>query len=431
MKQIKWGCIQPLTGGMYIGARKAIGNEASWIISYPGTNETKYDKKGTLVSAGNEYNLTQWLKKHNAMVPYYTFSHKMYENKELTDVKISLTDYPENYSIESDNGPDFSDIDIVVAVPVCSGLSGATIAGQETKDTRNCNMMFIANYALAVVKPKIYIFENAPALFSGAAAKPVRDKLNYIAEKYNYSIVYYKTDTKYHDNCQRRPRTFVMFVRNDEKHNTAPVLQYEHKLVNVVDYLSRIPSDATQQVTATMRPDNVALFEYIKEKYGPKYRDNAKSWTIANIIDDNLWDDFANWLKTYNGVSQQVKDKLNKLFNHIQEKISEGKNFYCLAPGWSMPTDETVSACMFKSIPTLMHYSEDRLYTIREWLHIMGHPHDFELYGSIDSNYEKLGQNVPVRTVQWIVSEAVRVINGDVEYTDSNIAFFNNTKYTK
>ena len=59
MKQIKWGCIQPLTGGMYIGARQAIGTDASWIISYPGTNETKYDKEGTLISAGNEYNLTQ------------------------------------------------------------------------------------------------------------------------------------------------------------------------------------------------------------------------------------------------------------------------------------------------------------------------------------------------------------------------------------
>ena len=24
---MKWGCIQPLTGGMYIGARNAIGND--------------------------------------------------------------------------------------------------------------------------------------------------------------------------------------------------------------------------------------------------------------------------------------------------------------------------------------------------------------------------------------------------------------------
>ena len=32
-EKIKWGCIQPLTGGMYIGAEKAFGHPASWIIS--------------------------------------------------------------------------------------------------------------------------------------------------------------------------------------------------------------------------------------------------------------------------------------------------------------------------------------------------------------------------------------------------------------
>ena len=40
----------------------------------------------------------------------------------------------------------------------------------------------------AVIKPKIYIFENAPALFSGAAAKPVRDKLNYIAVEKDFYL---------------------------------------------------------------------------------------------------------------------------------------------------------------------------------------------------------------------------------------------------
>ena len=51
---MKWGCIQPLTGGMYIGARNAIGNDAEWIITYDGHDSVKRDKQGNIVSTGNE-----------------------------------------------------------------------------------------------------------------------------------------------------------------------------------------------------------------------------------------------------------------------------------------------------------------------------------------------------------------------------------------
>ena len=55
--KIKWGCIQPLTGGMYLGAEEAIGHPAEWILSFNGLDDVKYDKDNNIVSAGNEYNL--------------------------------------------------------------------------------------------------------------------------------------------------------------------------------------------------------------------------------------------------------------------------------------------------------------------------------------------------------------------------------------
>jgi hypothetical protein len=49
---------------MYLGAEQAIGHTASWIISFEGLDSVKYDKDNTkIVSAGNEYNLLQYLKK--------------------------------------------------------------------------------------------------------------------------------------------------------------------------------------------------------------------------------------------------------------------------------------------------------------------------------------------------------------------------------
>ena len=46
MNKIRWGAIQPLTGGMYIGTEQAIGNKAEWIISFPGFCDCKLDESG-------------------------------------------------------------------------------------------------------------------------------------------------------------------------------------------------------------------------------------------------------------------------------------------------------------------------------------------------------------------------------------------------
>ena len=42
---------------------------------------------------------------------------------------------------------------------------------------------------------------------------------------------------------------------------------------------------------------------------------------------------------------------------------------------------------------------------------MMGMPHDFILYGDINDNYAKIGQNVPARTAQFIVSEVLKLLN--------------------
>jgi hypothetical protein len=50
--------------------------------------------------------------------------------------------------------------------------------------------------------------------------------------------------------------------------------------------------------------------------------------------------------------------------------------------------------------------------------------------GDINANYAQIGQNVPVRTAQWIVSEAVRLVeNWDtIDRNGNNIKYIDNTK---
>ena len=207
-KSIKWCALQPLTGGAYCGAEEAIGHPAEFIISYPGFDAPKYDKTGKLIDAGNEYNLIKYLEKHNRMIPYYQFDRTPFQDDLDLNVKLLRNG---NESVH----PDYSNMDLVIAVPVCAGLSAATRASEETLDSRNSNMVFLANYALGVIKPKVYIFENAPRLTNmSPLSKSVRAKLESIAKQFSYKVAYYRTDTQLHDNCQRRPRTFVLFFND-------------------------------------------------------------------------------------------------------------------------------------------------------------------------------------------------------------------------
>ena len=422
MKKIKWGCIQPLTGGMYIGARNAIGHKAEWILSYKGLDSVKTRPDGSLGAVGNEYSLLKWCEKRNELPVYKVFDRNTFDTDMSTDVKLLNAGW-------NDGEVDFEDIDIVVSVPVCSGLSKATIAKDDTKTQRNCNMLWNEKYALSVIKPKVYIFENAPTLFTSASADGIRNEIEDIAYANGYCVAYYRTDTKYHDNCQRRQRTFVIIFKNTG--HGVPKMSYEYKPVGVKEFFERIPDDATQNVALELSEPNKMMFDFIRQYYGPQWREKSCVEMLDNMINYNLWDEYYDFIDNYD-TTDEVKRRHKKLCDHIQYKLSIKMNYYALCPQFIKSDARTIPTCMFKAIPTVIHYKYDRLLTMREWLFAMGHPLDFEMYGDMNVNYQKLGQNVPVRTAQWIVSDVVRILNGeDVEYTDKMYERFDNVKYCR
>ena len=424
MKKIKWGCIQPLTGGMYIGAEYAIGHPAAWIISYPGLTSVKLKKNGETGAVGNEYNLLKWCEKNNGLPPYVLFDRKPFDDyKDSNEIKL-IED-----STWSTTKPDFSNTDLVISVPVCSGLSQATIAKNDTKDARNNNMIFNALYTLKVIQPIVYVFENAPTLASNTGAH-VRNILNRIGAENGYSVGYFKTNTLYHDNCQNRPRTFVVFLKYRNNDKGFPMFKGYQKTTTIREYFERIPQDCTQNdITYTLSEDNKIIIDYIKHKLGSNWREKTRPWIFGNIIDNGWWEDAIEYVNNYNA-SQTARDKLVKYIKHVKEKLEQNGGIYSMTPICIKEDAEYIPACIFKTIPTVMHYREERLLTIREWLHSMGMPFDFELYGDIDSNAAKIGQNVPVNTAKYIVSEACRFINefDTIDRFNPSGYIFDNTK---
>lgn len=408
-KCIKWGFIQPLTGGFYIGARKAIGHDADWIISFPGFADKiiKKHKNGEkTILCGNEYNLLKWLEKQNVKVPYYLFDRNPFD--------IDFSNIKETKILSDDNTqPSFENMDLVIALPVCSGLSRITTSNTkiETRDSKNSNQLFITEYTLSVIKPKMYVYENAPALYSDSGVN-IRQKLEDIALKNHYSILYYKTDTCLHDNPQKRPRTFVIFQRwqKNDKVQLSNKFDWEDVEIKLTDYLNKIQEGTTQQVPIEMSHFNMALLDYTKHLFGEhNWREKSNKDLLLNIIVQNKYNDFKEFIKNncpY--VTEKEIDQFNHFLDHVKYKISINKGYYSC--NCYLGPNDKVGSIQYKSMQSYLHPKFDRHYTIREALFLMGMPNDFELYGTLKANFPKIGQNVPVRTAQFIISQVVNVL---------------------
>lgn len=423
--KLKWGCIQPLTGGMYLGAEEAIGHPAEWILSFNGLDDVKYDKDNNIVSAGNEYNLIKYLEDHNRCPEYYKiYEHGMFS----TDIDNYNPVIKHNDAVKT---PNYSDIDLVVAVPVCSGLSMATSGSKENKDTKNNNMLWITNYTLKVIQPKIYIFENAPTMM-GSRGDDLRIKLEEIAKNMGYSILYYKTDTAKHNNCQTRPRTFIVFQKHTIDGVQRPVLyNFENKPIDVLEYFNNISESLPQSEPVSTGIHNIMITEYYKDKFGENWMDNVteKLNLMDSLIKKNTLQDFIDYIENSNKWSDNEKEKALKYVKHIKYKKSLGLNYY----GADIQLyKKDFPSVQFRSIHNLFHPSGKRTCTVREFLSLMGMPEDFILYGD-ETNLPRIGQNVPVKTAKFVVSEAVRIINNwesNIRESDVNTIYVNNINET-
>lgn len=444
--KIKWGCVEPLTGGMLLGAEKAIGYKPEWVVSFKDFAGWQKDKEGNIIGAGNEQDIIEYLKKKNDMPDWFLIDHDPFvDDTNFTPDFIK----PEGYDVSDKDAPDYSDMDLVVAVPFCSGLSMSSTADAAHKAMRNCNMQWVANYVIKTIHPKIYLFENAPTLMS-ARGSEMRMAFERLAESEGYSVIYYKTDTKYHHNCQKRPRTFILFIQNRNGKHFIPEMKWERDNISIEQFLNELASDPLLQKDDPM---NVTLntgdkdgdvtvaipIRYNEYVFGPNWREEKRcrgdifQW-VADNKEGHEHDDFLKWAK--DNISEKAYKWYERYFKHIKEKAAMGLGYWAVTAKYF---DDCLPACMYKNVPVTVHPKENRLLTMREWFYAMGHPADMNMIGTPWNYFRQMGQNVPVKTAKWMVSEAVRIIkNWDIlpsmEDTDlfknagKGVAFFDNTK---
>lgn len=415
---VKWATIQPLTGGMPLGYEEIFGLP-EFIINNSANNTLEY---------------INYCKQRGHNIPVINMDW---------DLTTFLTEEDEILFNKVNN-----DIKLMVAVPICSGLSmlnncttGCSARG-DADNKQNQNMYNLSKFILQNIKPDVMCFENAPNAYS-SSGKGVLDNLIKIGKDNSYSLSIEKVDTYDHGIPQHRQRTFVYYWNS----KTSPYLKYEKvKTPNLIDYFSLIPKNSSKQdiypVSKTFDEDYT--YECIQDLYNKNKHKSiidvileidskGKNTSSLGFLNDTGFEQPIKWAENKINESLSNEDEtaikkytkaLNK-FKHCKSKVDDGKSFWDATI--SIATHRLyINALIGKNINGIVHPMEDRSLNLRELTFLMGMPNDFELTN--DKNFIMLTQNVPVCTAKHSAYNCSEFINSNLKMSRSSFIKQNNIK---
>lgn len=412
---IKYVFAQPLIGGMALGFEESFGCPPAAIITAGFDNDNHYIKY-------------------------------MNETRGLDIPVIRMnTDY-ETFVSESDEvlyNKICKQVDVLAHVAICSGLSqmnssnsGSMARGCADND-QNQNMYALTRLGMRM-DAKVVVFENAPAAYTKSGEKTV-DKLKEIADEYNYSTHLIKTDTLLHGIPQSRKRTFLSFYNS----TNPPLFKFDKKKpVSIKEYFKDIPKDSVHYDDYIDTPEGALghLYEFVL--YGTNSTSMLEAigvidtltsskkatWTAAQMTEilgfDKAIEYFDNKINENPDDASLIKVKAN--VEHYKKKKEAGLSF------WDNTTilanrGEFVNAIVGKSLTSMVNPIEERAYSIREMMFLMGMPHDFYLHNH-KTNWNHICQNVPVKTSAYIANQIYEFLNGNLEISTERFVKQDNIK---
>lgn len=372
---VKWAPLIPLIGGQMLGAEKAFGNAPSAIYSYDGFQAND--------------------------------SHYVNYQNEIKGRGIPYTIVEPNTRYES--------VDVISGTPPCAALSqlntGKTEAAKGAKCEKNEWMYKVFEDGIDLFKAKVVVVENAPALFTNKG-KDVAANLFDICTQRGYSLTLYKTSTKYHGIPQARDRTFAIGWKSEK----APIMSwYKRDRETFSEYLAKIQEDQLHQdMIINQKLDTEPYYQFIKSRTNEDPRkviSDSGNITAFNYVNKS-------------GLLKEANEWFHATGNELGIKYSEHaiKKFSMNLGIWDGSTHvfkDTMNAVIGRNMSDTIHPIYDRSLTVREALHMMGFPDDFELLGG-RGKINHIAQNVPVPTSRDIHTEIHKFLKGELSFSDTN-----------
>lgn len=358
-------------------------------------------------------------KKPEALISYGAFA----ANEE--SLRSYWPDVP-HYNLDEEEVPSMlHGVDFVSSTCPCAGLSMLNFSSGSSSNSRGSDaaqnewMYKSSEYVLERIQPKVLFGENAPGLFS-EMGKGVAARLFEIGQKHGYSMSLVKTSTAKHGIPQNRVRTFYFFWKSEY----APILSnYNRATKNLVDYLAEVPTDAThQQSIHDWKLTDMSTVKYLLEKKRLKWADVMKeegSGTLFQYIVQK------GWLDDCIAYSEETMpdSKDTRMLHHIKKKLGQGKGFWDASPRLSQVA---FNAVISKNMACGAHPVEERFMNVREYMHLMGLPHDYQL---VTGTWNHIAQNVPTVTARDWTYEVMKFLRGELASSGQKFYKQNNMAY--
>ena len=373
--------IVPLIGGIALGSEKAFGVRPEYILSYR-------------PFAQNDNHLVQY---YRGEVPYI-----------LLDEGMRPAIYP---------------IDVVSATCPCAGLS-ALSPSSNSNAAANDWMLQTAKYVLEEIQPRVFWGENAPRLAS-AMGEPVVAKLRKIGKANGYTLMIYKTKSLLHGLSQVRDRCFYFFFKGNDI-PVFPFIRREHeKIEDTIRGAKFVDDDEMKVLTNEDRPSKDPLYSFVLQKLHKNWT-HKRFWDSIEMTTNPLdtieasgikYAEVAAWLK-----EQGHPERLLKKLDRMHKKLESGGNI--MRKGVEIAKDY-IGAFVGHNPFSITHPDHDRFLTIRECLHIMCLPADFQLQGGL-KNLNHICQNVPVTTAADMAEFIKQYLAGDLPTVATDFMIIDN-----
>jgi site-specific DNA-cytosine methylase len=363
---IKYGSIVPLLGGMVLGHKKFYNKNPEIIYSYKEFNE-------------NDKNLLNYL------------DYKNY---------LYVDDFKEKI-----------DLDFVSTVCPCAGLTTLNHSKDPNKfggyAEQNEWMYKTANFVLNKIKPNVFFGENSSNLVS-INGYPVLYKLFKIGKNYGYNLSVFKSSLQEHGIPQTRTRAFYFFWKNK-----IPYLNWiKRPLVPYLEIISNIDKNSLYQEEYGNKYEENPEFEIIKE-FNIDINELTKFGKIFNyFFYKNIQDKLKEFLesnKDKNRYYSLYYRKIDFVFDKIKNKQGFW-DFQLLFPEEARVLPSINGKVMGK----IFNIKENRLFTLREYMRLMGLPDDFNLVNK--KNARHITQNVHVDVAYDITQNVDSYLNDKLPF---------------
>lgn len=297
---------------------------------------------------------------------------------------------------------------MIFGIPPCRFLSMLNVKHDRVAlgDSQNC-MIDIAKQA-GLHKPKVFCFQNAPRFSSAKRAlqwaiPTLIDQLKPLG----YKFAIYKTTTLNHGLPQKRQRTF--FIAYQGPHKLFGVYKWNHNPIQIDDLIGDLYNQDNNDIYKTKAQNKLQQW-LRKDSTHVHSHEPIQNWfywkqLMKYCISPNkslMWQmtykgqDYGyNWKQMLRQVkNQKDHDKLKKIFEHAQRKMSIGKGYWDSSP--MLARGKNVNAIISKNAYRLVHPNKQRLLTLRQLSRFMGIPDRFKFYQSNRSaSLHYITQNVP------------------------------------